>query len=77
MDAYKIGKRLVELRGGRTQREISREVGTSVSAIGMYERGERIPRDEIKVKLARLYKRTVDEIFYAENDTDSVESVTA
>lgn len=77
MNAHEIGKRLIKLRGSRTQLEISRKVGMSVSAIGMYERGERIPRDEVKVKLARLYNSTVDEIFYAENDTDSVESVTA
>lgn len=76
VNAHKIGQRLIKLRGSRTQLEISRKVGMSVSAIGMYERGERIPRDEVKVKLARLYNSTVDEIFYAENDTDSVESVT-
>lgn len=77
MNSYKIGQRLTALRGDRSQREIAQGVGTSVAAIGMYERGERIPRDEIKVRIARFFGRTVDEIFYAENDTVSVESVTA
>lgn len=77
MNAYEIGKRLIKLRGSRTQLEIAQKVGVSVSTIGMYERGERIPRDEIKVKLARFYGQTVDDIFFKQNDTVSVESVTA
>ena len=77
MNAYEIGRRLIKLRGSRTQLEIARNVGVSVSTIGMYERGERIPRDEIKVKLAKYYGRTVDDIFFNQNDTVSVESVTA
>ena len=77
MNSYKIGQRLTALRGTKSQQEIAHGVGISVSAIGMYERGERIPRDEIKVRIARYFGRTVDEIFYAENDTVSVESVTA
>ena len=77
MNTSEIGKRLIKLRGGRTQLEIAQKVGVSVSTIGMYERGERVPRDEIKVKLARFYGQTVDDIFFKENDTVSVESVTA
>ena len=77
MNAYEIGRRLTKLRGSRTQLEIARNVGVSVSTIGMYERGERIPRDEIKVKLAKYYGQTVDDIFFNQNDTVSVESVTA
>ena len=38
--------------------------GISVSALSMYENGDRVPRDEIKVKLARLYGKTVESIFY-------------
>ena len=59
-----IGKRLVELRGNRTQDEVARAVGLSLSAIGMYERGERIPRDEIKLRLSEFYQKSVQEIFY-------------
>ena len=77
MNNFMIGKRLIELRGDRPQREIAAKVGISVSALGMYERGERIPRDEIKVRIARFYNRTVDYIFFNQNDTDSVESVNA
>lgn len=55
---------LIQLRGERTQAEVAKAVGISVSAISMYEQGERIPRDEIKRKLADYYKKTVGEIFF-------------
>ena len=72
MDTKEIGNRLIELRGDRTQLQVATDNGLSVSAIGMYERGERIPRDEIKVRLARYYEKTVEYIFFNQNDTDSV-----
>lgn len=65
VEAKIIGERLIKLRGNRTQEEVAVQIGASVSAIGMYERGERIPRDEIKVKLANLYKTSVQQLFYA------------
>ncbi|MBR6823072.1 MAG: helix-turn-helix transcriptional regulator [Clostridia bacterium] len=65
MNNIDIGKRLIELRGNRTQDQVARDNGISLSAIGMYERGERIPRDEIKIRLANYYGRTVQDIFFA------------
>lgn len=64
MDSRKIGNRLVSLRGARTQEDVAKAIGVSVAAIGMYERGERIPRDEIKIKLASCYDTTVQSIFF-------------
>ena len=64
MDAVDIGKRLVELRGERTQEQVAKDNDISLSAIGMYERGERIPRDMIKIRLAKYYQKTVQEIFF-------------
>ena len=66
MDPKIIGGRLTKLRGNRSQTEVANACGISLSAIGMYERGERIPRDEIKIKLAHFYNVTVEEIFYAQ-----------
>lgn len=65
MDANKIGEKLIKLRGNRTQEEVAKALGISLSAIGMYERGERIPRDEIKILIAKYYDTTVQAIFYA------------
>lgn len=64
MDSKAIGQKLINLRGKRTQLEISKAIGISVSALGMYERGERIPRDEVKLALAKYYDTTVQFIFY-------------
>jgi len=65
MDSSAIGERLVALRGSRTQEEVANALGISISAIGMYERGERIPRDEIKIKIAKYYKKSIQSIFFA------------
>lgn len=66
MDPKTIAKRLVELRNKsrKTGDEVCQACGISRSALTMYETGERIPRDEIKVKLARVYGTTVQDIFF-------------
>lgn len=64
MDRQKIAETLVKLRGKRTQEEVAKELGISTSAYAMYETGQRIPRDEIKIKIAKLYNRTVQYIFF-------------
>jgi len=66
MDSKKIGERLQKLRGSRTQKEVAEAVGVTPMAISLYESGERIPRDEIKVRLANYYKRTVNFIFFSD-----------
>ena len=60
MDAQKIAERLIKLRGNRTQAEVAEMLGISQSAYSMYENGERIPRDEIKKRIAQFYKRSVN-----------------
>lgn len=65
MDAKLIGKRLVNLRGKKTQTVVATAVGITVSALSMYECGERIPRDEVKERIADYYGKTVQEIFFA------------
>ena len=62
-----IAERLVQARGN-IPRDIASAVGISLSAISMYENGQRVPRDEIKVKLADYYHTTVQALFF---DTDS------
>lgn len=65
MDTKKIGKRLAELRGEKTQDEVAKAIGISTSALSSYECGDRIPRDPIKIEIARYYKKSVEEIFFA------------
>lgn len=62
-------EKLVILRGDKTQAEVADCVKISRSALGMYECGERTPRDEIKVRLANYYNISVQELFYSPNKT--------
>lgn len=66
VDKQEIGRRLRSLRGSRLQTEVANAIGISPSALGMYEIGERIPRDLIKVKLAQYYGVDVGDLFYAQ-----------
>lgn len=61
-----IGQRLIKLRGNKTQEEVATALGISLSAIGMYERGERMPRDEVKIAIAKYFDTTVQAIFFDE-----------
>lgn len=65
MDALRIGEKLVELRGDIPQERVAKDNGISISALSMYEQGNRIPRDEIKIKLAAYYNTTVQELFFS------------
>ena len=65
MDNNKIANKLIQLRGNTSRDSVAKALNISVSALGMYENGERIPRDEIKVKLARYYKTSVEVIFFS------------
>ena len=60
------GKKLKALRGDKTQEEGAADLGISKSALAMYERDERIPRDEVKVQIANYYKESVGALFYGE-----------
>lgn len=64
MDKTKIAETLKKLRGKKTQEEVSKALNLSVSAISMYEQGNRIPRDEIKVRIAEYYGKSVKYIFF-------------
>ena len=64
MNPVEIGKRLAELRGSRTQAEVALALGISVSALSMYENGERIPRENIKIRIANYYKKPIHKIFF-------------
>lgn len=63
------GSKLRELRGERSREEIAEAVNISASAIGMYENEERSPRDEIKLRLADFFGKSVQEIFFTQNVT--------
>jgi len=65
-----IAERLRTYRGNRTRREIAARIGVSTSALRMYEYAERIPRDEVKLSLARCYGVSVQALFFDDAATD-------
>lgn len=65
MDIEKIASKLRELRGNISREKVATDCGISISALTMYETGQRIPRDEIKVRLARYYNISIEELFFA------------
>ncbi len=60
-----IGQKLIEIRGSRSREEVALAVGVSYNAIQNYETGVRVPRDDIKLKLAKYYETTVDALFFS------------
>lgn len=66
MNAEVIGEKIKNLR---EKNNISREnfanaVEISQSALSMYENGQRIPRDEVKLRIARSFNTSIEELFF-------------
>ena len=63
-DRIVIGERLRQLRGSRTQKEVADALEVSEMSISFWERGERMPSDDLKIKIAAYYKKSVQSIFF-------------
>lgn len=64
MNRVEVGCKLLHLRGERSRIEVANANGISVSALQMYENGQRIPRDEVKLRLARYYQISIEHLFF-------------
>ena len=66
MDNVKIAEKLKELRRkkGVSVTEAATACDITPQALSQYESGDRVPRDEIKIRLANYYKKSVGAIFY-------------
>lgn len=60
------GEKIRQLRGNRSQSVVAEAVGVTKSALAMYERDERRPRDEVKIRIANFFGCSVAEIFYSD-----------
>ena len=65
MDRKKIAEKLIAMRGEKTQAEVAKSIRISKSSLAMYETGQRVPRDEIKLALANYYGATIQDIFFS------------
>ena len=63
MDAKKIGKKLVELRGEKQREQVALDLGISYPSLVNYELGIRVPRDEIKLRICEYYNIDFVELF--------------
>lgn len=66
MQTIQLGKKLADLRKakGISQTKLAEELGLTRASISYYEKGERIPSDENKVKMAIFFGKSVQEIFF-------------
>lgn len=55
--------KLRKLRAKKTQEQVAQDLGVSLSAYVKYENGIRVPRDDIKRRIATYYNSTVQDIF--------------
>lgn len=71
ISTMEIGQRLRALRTkcGCTLQRVSDDTGLGVSALTMYELGQRMPRDEAKIILSDYYKVSINDLFFAQNFT--------
>jgi transcriptional regulator with XRE-family HTH domain len=72
-NAIEIGKRLAECRStlGKSLAEVAETIGISPSALSMYESGERIPRDNIKIRLSQYYNVPIQTLFFAKTNHET------
>ena len=68
MDPVSIGAKIRALRGAESQQELADKLKISKSALAMYVRGERIPRDEVKIRIAQHFNMSLEAIFFAPDE---------
>lgn len=73
MNAKEIGKRICDLRKSfrMTKRFMAQALGISYRSVCSYEYGERIPSDEIKIRIANLFGASVESIFFADDNHET------
>lgn len=65
MNKKEIGAKLKILRGERTQQEVAENIGVCKALISLYESGQRLPSDRIKIRLSEFYQVGIVELFYS------------
>lgn len=64
--AVEVGEKLKYLRGGLSIERVARAINITCSALSDYESGKRIPRDEVKLRIAAFYGVSAKDIFFKE-----------
>lgn len=64
MNHEAIATALRKLRGDLPRETVAKAIGVSTSALSMYENGQRVPRDAVKIRIAEFYGKSVASIFF-------------
>lgn len=66
LDSKKISEKLGNLRLKKnvSQSQVAESLGITKAAVSQYESGQRIPSDEVKIKLTNYYGVSVQDLFY-------------
>lgn len=74
-----LGKRIKSERErkGLSQIELAKLLNISNTTLSQYETGQRIPSDEIKIKLAEIFNCSVDYLLGLTNVRDPIETIAA
>lgn len=59
-----IGEKLKKLRGNKIRKIVAEDLGITESSLSNYENDYRIPRDEVKKKIALYYDVSIESIFF-------------
>lgn len=59
-----IGEKLKKLRGNKIRKIVAEDLGITESSLSNYENDYRIPRDEVKKKIALYYNVSIESIFF-------------
>ena len=62
-DAERIGKKLVELRGIRTQKGVANALDIAQNTLVNYEKGRRVPPTPVLKRMADYYGVSIDSFF--------------
>ena len=60
------GQMIRQLRSNRnlSLEKTAQDLNISKSALAMYERDERVPRDQVKLRIAEYFQVSVESLFY-------------
>ena len=67
-----IAKRLKRLRGNQSAIKVASDLGISVSALRMYECAQRVPKDDIKARIARYYGVSIEQLFFDREEHETL-----
>lgn len=67
-DNNKLTMKAARINVGLTQSAAAKELGISKNTLSGYESGKVVPKVDIAKDMARLYKRSVDDIIFLPND---------